>query len=71
MAVSTPDRHLVFIGTETTIGSPGTQDDMFVRFSDQESINATEFHGSKGQSCIIAGFLVKYRCGRKGSLSCV
>jgi hypothetical protein len=42
MAVSTPDRHLVFIGTETTIGSPGTQDDMFVRFSDQESINATD-----------------------------
>jgi hypothetical protein len=42
MAVSTPDRHLVFIGTETTIGTPGTQDDMFVRFSDQESINATD-----------------------------
>ena len=42
MAVSTPDRHLVFIGTETTIGSSGTQDDMFVRFSDQESINATD-----------------------------
>ncbi len=42
MAVSTPDRHLVFIGTETTIGTPATQDDMFVRFSDQESINATD-----------------------------
>ena len=42
MAVSTPDRHLVFIGTETTVGSAGTQDDMFVRFSDQESINATD-----------------------------
>ena len=42
MAVSTPDRHLVFIGTETTVGTPGTQDDMFVRFSDQESINATD-----------------------------
>ena len=39
MVVSTPDRHLVFYGTETTIGTPTTQDDMFVRFSDQEDIN--------------------------------
>jgi hypothetical protein len=39
MLVSTPDRHLVFFGTETTIGTPTTQDDMFVRFSDQEDIN--------------------------------
>jgi hypothetical protein len=33
MVVSTPDRHLVFYGTETTIGDPATQDDMFIRFS--------------------------------------
>jgi len=39
MLVSTPDRHLVFFGTETTIGSPLTQDNMFIRFSDQEDIN--------------------------------
>jgi hypothetical protein len=39
MVVSTPDRHLVFFGTETTIGTPSTQDDMFIRFSDQEDIN--------------------------------
>ena len=39
MVVSTPDRHLVFFGTETTIGTPTTQDDMFIRFSDQEDIN--------------------------------
>ena len=39
MVVSTPDRHLVFYGTETTIGDAGTQDDMFIRFSDQEDIN--------------------------------
>jgi hypothetical protein len=38
MLVSTPDRHLVFFGTETTIGSKGTQDDMFIRFSNQEDI---------------------------------
>ena len=36
--VSTPDRHLVFFGTETTIGSGGTQDDMFIRWSNQEEI---------------------------------
>jgi hypothetical protein len=39
MLVSTPDRHLVFFGTETTIGDTSTQDDMFIRFSDQENIN--------------------------------
>jgi len=39
MTVSTPDRHLVFFGTETTIGNKSTQDDMFIRFSDQENIN--------------------------------
>ena len=39
MLVSTPDRHLVFFGTETTIGDPTTQDDMFIRFSNQEDIN--------------------------------
>ncbi len=39
MVVSTPDRHLVFFGTETTIGDAQTQDEMFIRFSDQEDIN--------------------------------
>jgi len=39
MLVSTPDRHLVFFGTETTIGTSSTQDEMFIRFSDQEDIN--------------------------------
>ena len=37
--VSTPDRHLIFFGTETTIGTKTTQDPMFVRFSSQEDIN--------------------------------
>jgi len=39
MLVSTPDRHLVFFGTEKTIGDKTTQDDMFIRFSSQEDIN--------------------------------
>jgi hypothetical protein len=42
MIVSTPDRHLVFFGTETTVGDSSTQDDMFIRFSDQESIDQTD-----------------------------
>ena len=39
MLVSTPDRHLLFFGTETTIGDTSTQDQMFLRFSTQEDIN--------------------------------
>ena len=37
--VSDRDRHLLMLGTETTIGSGGTQDKMFIRFSDQENIS--------------------------------
>ena len=37
MVLSTPDRHLICIGTETTLQSSTTQDDMFVRWSNQES----------------------------------
>jgi len=40
--VSDRDRHLVHFGTETTIGSPSTQDPMFIRFSDQEDIEVYE-----------------------------
>ena len=39
MLVSTPDRHLVLFGTETTIADTTTQDDMFVRWSNREDIN--------------------------------
>ena len=37
--VSPTTRHLCHFGTETTIGDTTTQDDMFIRFSDQENIN--------------------------------
>jgi hypothetical protein len=37
--VSPTTRYLVQFGTETTIGDATTQDDMFIRFSDQENIN--------------------------------
>jgi len=39
MMMSPVTRHLVLLGTETTIGTASTQDDMFIRFSDQETIN--------------------------------
>jgi hypothetical protein len=37
--VSPTTRHLIHLGTETTIGNTATQDNMFIRFSDQEDIN--------------------------------
>jgi len=36
--VSSPDRHLVVFGTETTIGTTSTQDDMYIRWASQESL---------------------------------
>ncbi len=50
--VSTPDRHLVCFGTESTIGDPTSQDPMYVRFSSQENINdfvATATNTAGGQ----------------------
>ena len=38
--ISPTTRHLIHFGTETTIGTPSTQDDMFIRFSEDENINA-------------------------------
>jgi hypothetical protein len=37
--ISPTTRHLIHFGTETTIGTPTTQDDMFIRFSVDEDIN--------------------------------
>ena len=36
--VSTPDRHLIFFGTENTIGTTSSQDNLLLRFSSQEDI---------------------------------
>jgi len=57
MIVSTPDRHLVLFGTETTIGDTSTQDDMFIRFSSQEDINtwAPTATNSAGTQRLAAG----------------
>ena len=37
--VSPTTRHLIHLATETTIGNTTTQDDMFIRFSNQEGID--------------------------------
>ena len=52
MLVSGDDRHVICLGTETTIGTTSTQDNMFVRWSAQEAANtwnvtATNTAGSK------------------------
>jgi hypothetical protein len=50
--ISTPDRHLVCFGTESTLGDPTTQDPMYVRFSTQEDIGdfvATATNTAGGQ----------------------
>ena len=39
MMVSGDDRHVICFGTETTIGTDSTQDTMFIRWSDQETVN--------------------------------
>jgi hypothetical protein len=50
--VSTPDRHLVCLGTESVLGDPTSQDPMYVRFSSQEDISdfvATATNTAGGQ----------------------
>jgi hypothetical protein len=37
--ISPTTRHIIHLGTETTIGDPTTQDDMFIRFSTGEQLN--------------------------------
>jgi hypothetical protein len=59
--VSTPDRHLICFGTESTIGTPSSQDPMFVRFSDQEDINdfvATATNTAGGQRLTDGNYIV-------------
>tara|TARA_R110002020_G_scaffold9522_2_gene37329 strand:+ start:10069 stop:11898 length:1830 start_codon:yes stop_codon:yes gene_type:complete len=37
--ISTPDRHLLLMGTQPTIGGTNAQDNLLIRFSNQEDIN--------------------------------
>jgi len=59
--VSTPDRHLICFGTESTIGDPDSQDPMFVRFSSQEDITdfvATATNTAGGQRLPDGNYIV-------------
>ena len=59
--VSTPDRHLVCFGTESTIGTSSSQDPMYVRFSNQEDINtfvATATNTAGGQRLTDGNYIV-------------
>ena len=59
--LSTPDRHLVCFGTESTVGTPATQDPMFVRFSNQEDVNtfvASATNTAGGQRLTDGNFIV-------------
>jgi len=62
--VSTETRHVVCMGTETTIGSPNTQDKMFIRWSDQENYNqwTPNVTNSAGSQRIAGGSEI--RCAR-------
>ena len=68
--VSTETRHVVCLGTETTIGDTTTQDKMFIRWSDQENYNqwTPNVTNSAGSQRIAGGSEI--RCARpaKGTI---
>jgi hypothetical protein len=68
--VSTETRHVICMGTETTIGTPTTQDKMFIRWSDQENYNqwTPNVTNSAGSQRIAGGSEI--RCARpaKGTI---
>jgi len=68
--VSTETRHVVCMGTETTIGDNTTQDKMFIRWSDQENYNQwiANVTNSAGSQRIAGGSEI--RCARpaKGTI---
>jgi len=68
--ISTETRHVVCMGTETTIGTPTTQDKMFIRWSDQENYNqwTANVTNSAGSQRIAGGSEI--RCARpaKGTI---
>jgi len=68
--ISTETRHVVCMGTETTIGDISTQDKMFIRWSDQENYNywTPNVTNSAGSQRIAGGSEI--RCARpaKGTI---
>ena len=68
--ISTETRHVICMGTETTISTPATQDKMFIRWSDQENYNywTPNVTNSAGSQRIAGGSQI--RCARpaKGTI---
>jgi hypothetical protein len=68
--ISTETRHVVCLGTETTIGDATSQDKMFIRWSDQENYNqwSPNVINSAGSQRIAGGSEI--RCARpaKGTI---
>ena len=68
--VSTESRHLICMGTETTIGTPSSQDKMFIRFSDQENFDsfAPTTTNSAGSQRIAGGSEIRCAKPAKGTI---
>ena len=68
--VSTETRHLICMGTETTIGDTSTQDKMFIRFSDQENFNSftANVTNSAGSQRIAGGSEIRCAKPAKGTI---
>ena len=68
--VSTETRHLICMGTETTIGDTSTQDKMFIRFSDQENFNSFTANAtnSAGSQRIAGGSEIRCAKPAKGTI---
>ena len=68
--VSTETRHLIVMGTETTIGDSSTQDKMFIRFSDQENFNSfvANVTNSAGSQRIAGGSEIRCASPAKGTI---
>ena len=68
--VSTESRHLICMGTETTIGDSSTQDNLFIRWSDQEDYNswAPNVTNSAGSQRIAGGSEIRCAKPAKGTI---
>jgi len=68
--VSTDTRHLVCMGTETTIGTPSSQDKLFIRWSDQENITSwtPNVTNSAGSQRIAGGSEIRSAKTSKGTI---
>jgi len=68
--VSTETRHVVCMGTETTIGDIATQDKMFIRWSDQENYNqwSPNVTNSAGSQRIAGGSEIRCAKASKGNI---